>query len=115
MPKLPRAPDVERLRATPPAIIEIGLDFRCFESTNAVVTFQHYGISSIITDHYRGSIIMSPMMQMSHAIKAEGYSMRRVTSPPPWLSFSSIVGGALTDLTSTMARSLPTTRDHSIA
>ena len=53
-------------------LLKSDLTSSCFESTNAVVTFQHYGISSVILDLYRGSIIMSPMMQMSHAAQSRG-------------------------------------------
>ena len=58
MPKLPRAPDVERLRATPPAIIEIGLDlplFRIYKRGGDFPTlwnqFRHYGPLSRFDHH----------------------------------------------------------------
>ena len=58
MPKLPRAPDVERLRATPPAIIEIGPDiqlFRIYKRGGDFPTlwnqFRHYGPLSRFDHH----------------------------------------------------------------
>ena len=58
MAKIPRAPDVERLRATPPAIIEIGPDiqlFRIYKRGGDFPTlwnqFRHFGPLSRFDHH----------------------------------------------------------------